>query len=369
MSQKNIFFSSGFDDSTMTKLFIFEKYVENWLPVFLKQQKDYIYIFDFFAGAGYDSKNNPGSPIRILKQIVNYHSNISDNTKINLFFNERDKKYFKNLQSNCDDYIKRYPFIDNIVNIKYYNEDFKNIFNSLKNTIGKYPSLVFMDQFGVKYSNYISEFEKFDTTDFLFFISSSYLKRFAETTEFKNTLELTEEDIEKFKNSPYKLIHEATIQFLKGKLLPNSSLKLYSFSLKKGSNIYGLIFGAKHPLAVDKFLHIVWKINTTNGSANYDIYDDEEKKQPNLFPELVGKTTIQLFQEEFKEKVLEVERIQTNKDAYYYTIEKGNIPKHATEVLRSLKKEGIINYTGSPLVNYENVVKNRRIIKYEKNKD
>jgi len=367
MSQKNIFYLE-FDDSTMTKLFIFEKYVENWLPVFLKQQKDYIYIFDFFAGAGYDSKGNLGSPIRILKQIVNHYSNIPSNTKINLFFNEYEEKYFENLQSNCDDYIKRYPFIDNIVNIKYYNEDFKNIFNRLKNTIGKYPSLVFMDQFGVKYSNYISEFEKFDRTDFLFFISSSYLKRFAETREFKNTLELTEEDIEKFKNSPYKLIHEATIQFLKGRLLPNSSLKLYSFSLKKGNNIYGLIFGAKHPLAVDKFLYIVWKINTINGSANYDIYDDEEKKQPILFPELVGKTTIQLFQEEFKEDVLGG-RIQTNKDAYYYTIEKGNIPIHAIEVLRILKKDGIINYNGSPLVNYDNVVKKRRIIKYEKNKD
>ena len=99
-----------------------------------------------------------------------------------------------------------------------------------------------------------------------------------------------------------------------------------------------------------------------------DIYNDKEKRQPNLFPKLVGKTTIQLFQESFKDKILNG-TIQTNKDAYYYTIEKGHIPKHATEVLRSLKKEGIINYTGSPLVNYENVVKNGRIIKYEKNED
>ena len=368
MSQKNKFFSSEFDDSTMTKLFIFEKYVENWLPVFLKQQKDHIYIFDFFAGAGYDLKGNSGSPIRILKQIVNHHSNIPNNTKINLFFNEHEEKYFENLQSNCDDYIKRYPFLDKVVNIKYYSEDIKNIFDRLKNKVGEYPSLVFMDQFGVKYSTYIFEFEKFDTTDFLFFFSSSSLRRFAETPEFKDALKLGKGEIEKFKSSPYKLIHEATIQFLKGRLTPNSPLKLYPFSLKKGKNIYGLIFGSKHILAADKFLHIVWKINTTSGSANYDIYDDEEKKQLNLFPELVGKTTMQLFREKFKEEVLGG-RIQTNKDAYHYTIEKGHIPKHATEVLRSLKKEGIINYTGSPLVNYENVVKNGRIIKYEKNED
>jgi len=366
MSQKNTFYLE-FDDSTMTKLFIFEKYIENWLPVFLKQQKDYIYIFDFFAGAGYDSKGNLGSPIRTLKQIVNHRSNFFYNTKVSLFLNDNGEENVDKLKKNCNDFIIQNSLSD-VVDIKYYSEDFENIFDKLKKEIGNYPSLVFMDQFGVKYSNYINEFEKFDKTDFLLFVSSSYLKRFAETTEFKNTLGLTEEDIEEFKNIPYKLIHEATIQFLKERLSPNSLLKLYPFSLKKGSNIYGLIFGSKHILAADKFLGIVWKINPNNGSANYDIYNDKEKKQLNLFPELLGKTTIQLFQEKFKEEVLEG-RIQTNKDAYYYTIEKGNIPKHATEVLRILKKDGIINYNGSPLVNYDNVVKKRRIIKYEKNKD
>jgi len=369
MSQTDNFFSSKFDESTMTKLFIFEKYVESWMPVFLKQQKDYIYIFDFFAGAGYDSKGNPGSPIRVLEQIEHYLSIIS-NTKIKLFFNDYKKKHFKNLKSKCDDYLKTNLSLNKIVNIEYYSEDFEDIFDKLKNKIGEFPSLVFMDQFGVKYSNYISEFEKFNRTDFLLFISSSYLKRFAKTPEFKDALKLSKDEIKKLKHTPYKLIHEATVQFLKERLSPNSLLKLYPFSLKRGSNIYGLIFGSKHPLAADKFLHIVWKINPDNGSANYDIYNDEEKKQPNLFPELVGKTTVQLFQEGFKEKILN-ETIQTNEDAYYYTLQKGHIPQHAVVVLKKLKKEDIINYNSrSPLINYKNVVgEKRRIIKYEKNKD
>lgn len=368
MSQTNNFFSSKFDESTMTKLFIFEKYVESWLPVFLEQQVSYIYIFDFFAGAGYDSEGNSGSPIRVLKQIEHYLSIIS-NTKIKLFFNEYKKKYFKNLKSNCDGYLKTNPSLKKIVKIEYSNEKFEDIFNRLKNEIGKYPSIVFMDQFGVKYSNYISEFEKFVRTDFLIFISSSYLKRFAETPEFKNALNLNDDEIKKLNKTPYKLIHEATLQFLKERLPTNSSIKLYPFSLRKGKNIYGLIFGAKHILAADKFLHIVWEVSPENGSANYDIYDDREKRQPNLFPELVGKTTIQSFQEQLEKRILDGE-IETNKDAYYYTLENGFLPEQAKEVLKSLKKSRKICYNSKgPLINYENVVKIRRLVKYEKNKD
>ena len=370
MGQINNFFYRKFDELTMTKLFIFEKYVENWIPVFLKQKVDYIYIFDFFAGIGYDSQNNPGSPIRIINQIKSYQS-IIYNTKIILFFNEYKKKNFEKLKSNCDNYLKKNPSLNKIIEIKYSNQELENIFSKLENRIGEYPSLVFMDQFGVKYSNYIAKFKDFKTTDFLIFISSSYLRRFAKTPEFKGSLNLTDEDIEKLIKVPYKLIHEAILQFLKERLPKNSSIKLYPFSLKKGGNIHGLIFGAKHPLAVDKFLKIVWKVSPENGSANYDIYNNYEKKQLNLFPEFVNKTTIESFQEKLEEEILKG-RIETNEDAYNYTLENGHIDKHANEVLKKLKKQGKINYNSkSPLINYENVVnvKKRRIIKYEQIKN
>jgi DNA replicative helicase MCM subunit Mcm2 (Cdc46/Mcm family) len=114
---------------------------------------------------------------------------------------------------------------------------------------------------------------------------------------------------------------------------------------------------------------MAWKISSENGSANYDIYNDEEKEMPNLFPELRGKTTLDLFREEFKEKILNG-TIQTNEDAYYYTLEKGFSPEHAKEILKNLKKSGEIYYNSKgPLVNYKSVVKKRRIVEYEKDKN
>ncbi|GEM_PF-69173 len=367
MSNTNNFFASQFDEATLIKLLIFEKYVESWLPVFLKDKVDYIYIFDFFSGPGYDSKGNPGSPLRILNKIK-YHLININKTKIKLFFNDCDNMHFENLKDNCEKYLNNNIDVRKVTQIEYYNKKFDEIFNELQIQIGKYPSLVLMDQFGIKYSKYIPEFEKFNKTDFLLFISSSSLRRFAKTQEFQNALNLKKDDIEKFKNTPYKLIHKAVIDFFKNKLTPNSQLKLYPFSLKKDANIYGLIFGTKHILAVVKFLNIIWKINPINGSANYDIYDDYDKNKPCLFPELVEKTTLQHFQEELEKYVLN-KNIKTNKEAFYYTLENGYLPKHASEVLKKLKKEGKISYkTRTPLITYENIFKKGKIITYEINK-
>ncbi|MEM3473837.1 MAG: three-Cys-motif partner protein TcmP [archaeon] len=366
MQKSKKFFEKGFDESTLTKLEIFQQYLINWIPVFIKSKHNKsIYIFDFFAGPGYDSKNTAGSPIRILEQIQKIQSE-NLNKKVILFFNEVNKRNYRQLKNTCEDYLNKNPQIKKMVEINYLNKEFENSFKELKQEIGKHPSLVFLDQFGIKFSTYVSEFENFDKTDFLIFISSSYIKRFANTPEFKKALNLTNDEIEKFKRTPYKLIHESVVQFLMTKLPYDAKLKLIPFSIKKGSNIYGLIFGTKHILGADKFLHVTWKINPDNGNANYDIYNDEEKKQPNLFPELKDKTTIQVFQEELKSKILSGE-ISTNKETYFFTIEKGFLPNHAKEVLVKLRKDGIVKFKSkAPLINY-NAIKKGRIIKYEKN--
>lgn len=365
MSQQENFYCE-FDETTKTKLVIFEKYIESWLPVFIRQKK-YMYIFDFFAGPGYDSKGNAGSPIITLNQIKKYISIIS-NTKIYLFFNDKEKKNIEILKTSYEKYLESNPDLKVIVNIEPYSEEFENAFEKLKNKIGEYPSLVFMDQFGIKYTAYIKEFENFKVTDFLIFISSSSLRRFAETPEFKRVLTLSDNEIEKLKNTPYKLITECVVKIFKERLSGNLELRLYCFSLKKGKNIYGLLFGTKHPAAVDKFLNIVWKLNPDNGTANYDIYDDKTKKQASLYPDLVGKTTVQAFKDKLREKIMNDE-IKTNEEAYNFTIENGFIPKFSKEVLKELKKSGKIFYKGSPLINYKKIYVERKIISYEKNKD
>ena len=82
MSSKNIH-KKPFDEGTITKLEIFQRYAREWLPTFVMSQRRKAYIFDFFAGTGYDVKGVPGSPIRILQEINGQIGHIKKNGKSN----------------------------------------------------------------------------------------------------------------------------------------------------------------------------------------------------------------------------------------------------------------------------------------------
>jgi hypothetical protein len=171
-------------------------------------------------------------------------------------------------------------------------------------------------------------------------------------------------DIEELKNNPYKFIHQNVIEQIRKRIPSNTNLKLYPYSIKKGANIFGIAFGAKHPLAVDKFLNIAWNRNPINGSANFDIDDDSVKNQLDLFS-TKKLTKIEKFKENLREKILAKE-IKNNFEALNFVHHEGHIGKHASECLKEMKKNKQINFEGpSPLVNYIKVFKEKRKIDYK----
>lgn len=355
-----------FSEETITKLDIFETYTEEWLPTFIMGKYGELWIFDLFAGTGYDKNGIQGSPIRILRQITNHIGNVFKNqTKINVCFNEFDSKKFSLLKKACSEYISNNQDLERAnVNIYYYQKDFTVLFPEIIDKIRKYPSLVFLDQNGIKFlsEKYFLELAKTKTTDFLYFLSSSYFIRFGNTKEFQTTLNI---DMERAKKNPYKYIHRSILEQLTERIPAESDLSLYPFTIKKGTNIYGIIFGASHPRGVNKFLETVWKQNRMNGEANFDIDDDSSKGQLDLFE---GKklTKIEQFSKSLRERILSG-AITTNKEAFDYTQEQGHIASHATEEIKRMKKGGLINYEGkSPLVTYEQVYKNERIVSFKK---
>ncbi len=147
--------------------------------------------------------------------------------------------------------------------------------------------------------------------------------------------------------------------------MPNETkLKLYPFSLKKGANIHGIIFGASHPIAVDKFLNIAWTRSPINGDANFDIDDDINKNQLDMFSDK-RLTKIEDFKENLRTKVLAKE-MTNNFNALGFVHDEGHIGKHASDCLKQMKKKGEIDYEGiSPLVTYENVYKLKKRIDYK----
>ena len=356
-----------FDETTIAKLEIFEDYAKAWIPTFVMSGAKTICIFDFFAGTGYDKDDIEGSPIRLLNKIKEQIGNIfQKKVRIKVYLNEWEpekgvQRKFELLQKACNDYLKQNDDVKRAIELNISNEDFEQLFPKLLPLIKQFPSLVYLDQNGIKFlsEKYFLELEKTTQTDFLYFVSASYFWRFGNRSEFKVHLDI---DMSEAKKDPYKLIHRNIIEQLRRKLPPNTELKLYPYSLRKGANIFGIIFGASHPGAVDKFLSLAWKRNESNGEANFDIDNDEVKSQLVLFGNK-KLTKIEEFKQNVKQKILSGE-IRDNFELLKYVYNEGDIGRHAAECLKDLKRSGKVHYNGlSPLVTYDNVyIKNKKQI-------
>jgi three-Cys-motif partner protein len=366
MASKDIF-DEPFNEGTLTKLEIFEKYFEEWLPTFvLGNINKPIRVFDLFAGVGYDKIHQEGSPIRILK-IVNKYRGILINQKktVSIYLNDSDLYKYKALKANVENKIFELS-LSSFVELTITNNTFKECLNKYNCELINGCNLLFIDQNGFKE---VSEetFQyliKLETTEFIFFISSSHIHRFAVLPDVQNIH--PKFDFNKIRNTSRKKVHNIICEEYE-KYIPHniSSYGLIPYSIIKSdnNNVYGLIFVSKHIRGADKFLDTVWRKNPINGNANFDIDDDLSKAQIDLF---FGKrlTKIETFQNYLIEKILKGE-ICNNMQAYVFTLNRGHIHQHADQVIRDLKRNNIIAYDGkSPLVNYDQVVKNKRIINY-----
>jgi three-Cys-motif partner protein len=362
--------SKPFDEGTKTKLMLFETYTKEWLPpMIISHEGQAICVFDLFAGPGFDKVGELGTPIRILKQILSQINLIFQHkTKVYVWLNEFDKTKYSDLKVNVENYLNSHNELKRAIDcqllkVKMTNCDFGILFGKILNIIQRFPSLVILDQNGIRFISheYFDELCKCEHTDFMYFISSSYINRFGEENAFKMSIKI---DLELARKYPYTHFHQAILEQLKAQLPIGTKIRLYPFTIKKNSNIYGIIFGASHPLAIDKFLRTAWYINEDNGCANFDIDDDRHKGVNCLFPDDYP-NKIDTFKRMLCDEVLSG-RISDNRQALLFTYANGHLPKHASDAIKQLKKDGKISYDSkSPMINYDQVFKNRTILQYK----
>lgn len=352
-----------FDESTLDKLSLFQQYLHEWLPVFIQfgyNQK--LAVWDFFAGSGYDPNGKAGSPIRILNEIMLYGEQIKEKkASIQVHLNEGKPTKAADLKdavtSLCD---SSSWGLQDFVSVNCYGSDFKNLFSEKLQLLNQHPNLIFIDQYGLKEvdKEIFCKLASIPKTDFMFFLSSSFAKRFCSVKEMRSLY--PESLMETLERSDFKDVHRIMRQYYQNLIPPESEMKLYPFSLKKDSNIYGVIFGSAHLLGVKKFLDLAWKANDINGEANFDIDDDAAKSQGVLFPDCRRLTKLQQFDKELRGKIIAMKSI-SNVEIYHFTLEHGHIAKHARASIAGMKKDGIVTYEGSPLISYENCIKNPKL--------
>ena len=154
-------------------------------------------------------------------------------------------------------------------------------------------------------------------TDLLFYISSYYFKRFAKTPEFQKYFSFDSNEIQ---NMNYYHIHRNVLQHYKSLIPANKKYYLAPFSIKKGPNIYGLIFGTNHTLGIEKFLTIAWKNDKLRGEANYDIDNESiDLTRPSLFEDFNKPNKRQVFEKNLSDNILNKKLID-KQSLYLYTL-------------------------------------------------
>lgn len=346
------FHGAAFDDATRLKLEIYRSYLSEWLPVFIKRPEGQIWnskinIFDFFCGPGVDKYGHSGSPLIAIEECKKFSTQLNESGRaVNLFFNDDKPSKIKKLNKILGKLV-----LPAYIKYETSNEKFTHAFMRKMRNISGSANLLFIDQCGIKEvtPTVFNTLTSLKGTDFLFFIASSFFTRFKESDEFKRYIDTSSHLAD---DTPYYDTHRVIAAMYRD-LIPNGTeYYLAPFTLKKGPNLYGLIFGTSNLLGILKFLEICWKIDPERGEANFDIDNDNLPNKPgdmdDFFKDNSKAHKVTIFQNDLEEKLLQGD-FSNDKEILVYSLECGFVPtQHAKDIVVKLIKEGKIICEGQP---------------------
>jgi len=354
----------NFDEGTLIKLDILRQYLRKWLPVFIKDHNrtwPKLAIYDLFAGAGSDIDGIPGSPLIILDELKLYCDEI-DKRKMTVLviLNEAKKRKAKQLSECCtttleickqvsgsDYYCPSKNEPNCCFKLLHADDDFQDLFQVLQPQFKEFtsaPQFMFLDQYGIKHvtKEIFSQIVCLERTDFLFFISSSFIARFIDLPEFAAYIALTRAD---FVETDSLHCHRVICDYYRSLVPDGVEYYIAPFSIKKGKNVYGLIFGSHNLLGLRKFLECAWDTDPNTGEANFNIDNDHivATQQLSLFEAENVVKKLDYYQNEITSWLQVAER--TNFDIYKYSLLHGFLPKHTNDILREMEKNGVLEIT------------------------
>lgn len=359
MAKKDIN-KSEFTEETKLKLDLFRECYREWFPVFVHNPYiKHIFVYDMFAGSGRDSVGNPGSPIILFQEScgdkkqhcksltkknapqVTFAFNEFESTKKDEL-EENVSREFNACKSQCTErtcpfeksfYCGQNDFSSLINNNATFNQILSN-----KN----YAKFILLDQYGFKQINddIFLKLVNSPNTDFIFFIASSFVRRFkdmpAVTAYFDNNKISYDE-------SRPKECHRVITDYFRNLISPEKNYYLHSFTIQKGTNYYGLIFGTNHSLGMEKFVKVCWRHDKLAGESNCNIDNDFELGS--LFYDPNNSIKRNTMQSILESKILQSE-ITDNITGLNYVLKNGCEPKLFVEVVKKLLQQGKIQVDG-----------------------
>jgi three-Cys-motif partner protein len=329
-----------FSEGTLTKLEIFQLYTRAWLPVFTSPQDppwQKLAIFDLFSGEGQDCAGTPGSALRVLAELkLRWHEVQSKGIHVSVHLSDSDPAKIRRLKELIAKEAEPLPGIEIECQAADFRTQFQRVLPLLQS--GDVACLLILDQYGFKLVD-VEVFQKLTecpTTDVLFFVSSSYLHRFSDQAPVRRYIELE-------RAGDYFHAHRAVYEWYRNKIPPRREYYLAPFSFRKGTNIYGVIFGSGHPRGLHQFLSVAWQRDQLNGEADYDLNrEDFKEEEPFLKMDLFEKPKKTAIFEVQLRLAIESGRLSNERELYLFCLENGMLPKHAAPVLKELKEQGRI---------------------------
>lgn len=357
MSQNSAFHSEPFDEGTLIKLKIFKSYFSECLPVFIKMRSvTKINYYDFFCGPGTDGSGEKGSPLLALDVANEYADQLNEAQKeLAYYFCDENNEKVETLK----DIIRaEHGYIKDIVQIRFDKKDFsdaikENYNDMLPSNVANY---LFIDPFGFEVTiDIFKMIIRLSKTDFIMFIPSSFANRFKEHETVKKYLPGFNADGIEDSDFANKYICDYYRDVVKGE---KSKFLLTQFSIKKGSNVYGLIFGTGDLLGLQKFLNICWKIDPRAGESNFNMYNDIPIGGMLLLSDDFYSKRMNMFKSDLENKITGKSLI-TNEDIYKYTLFSGFLPAHARDIMNDLVRRNIL--AKKVVLSYDSIYKNKKI--------
>lgn len=345
MAKNTTFHKKPFDQGTKLKLEIFKKCFKEWLPVFINNPYiTRLFVFDFFAGSGKDSEGTFGSPLILLEQSKIFCKNAKDkNKKIHFLFNELEQLKVKELKSNVNNFMEECSLTCGEKCLYDYDRfldfEFKDLFN--RNDIvdvlnnNDFAKFILLDQYGFKHidEDVFKQLVNAPKTDFIFFVSSSYVKRFKDEAATKKYFDTKKNN---FDEGNPKECHRQIAEYYKNLIPLNKEYYLHHFTIKKGANYWGLVFGTNHTLGMEKFLKVCWEEDNKSGEANFNIDNDVLKSS--MFYEESKSIKKDKISKDIENKILSKE-LTDNISGLKFALKNGCLPKLFTETVKKLEKE------------------------------
>ncbi len=256
-------------------------------------------------------------------------------------FNDHDLAKIENLKRLCSQ--RAIPWQP-----RFESLDFSKAFTQIQSDIGKGPALVFIDQNGVKHLTkaVFATLTKAATTDFIFFVASSFKWRFGE---------LLAPEIQFPENTSYFAVHRVLAD--RYREWAPKDMFIGHFSIMKETNIYGLVFGSHHWRGMQKFLEIAWKMDSKCGEANYQMESDIVQGEMYFDTGKTGfkKRKIEIFQEKLAALIKSGE-LATDQAVFLHCLVNGFLPRVANDVYAQLSADDLLKNVRTDYPRYSDVV-------------